>query len=85
MNELHLGAMDNFVKKSVLASGPIISAPIGPRDLKFFVVVSQMMPNKMQYTTWDGLVWFDLIWYMAMISKNCHPEKSFQYIFDFFG
>ena len=59
MNELCLGATDNFVKQSLPASQPIISAPIGPRDLKFFVVVSQMMPNKMQYTTWAGLVWSD--------------------------
>ena len=47
VNELCLGATDNFVKQSVPASQPIISAPTGPRDLKFFVVVSQMMPNKM--------------------------------------
>ena len=46
-DELRLGATDNFVKKSVPASRPIISAPIGPRDLKFFVVGSQTMPNKM--------------------------------------
>ena len=42
-----LGVTTNFQKNSVPASRSIILAPIGPRDLKFFVVASQMMPNKM--------------------------------------
>ena len=42
-----LGVTTNFLKNSVPASRYIILAPIGPRDLKFFVVASQMMPNKM--------------------------------------
>ena len=66
-------------------SGPIISAPVSPRKLKFFLVGSQTMLNKMQYTTWAGLVWFGLIWSMAQILKNGRPEKTYPKIFDFFG
>ena len=64
---------------------PIISAPIGPGKLKFFVVSTQTMLNKMQYTTWAGLVWFGLIQYMAKILKNRYPENTPPKFFDFFG
>ena len=47
----------------------IFSAPIGPRDLKFFLVGSQMMPNKMQYTNEASLVWFGMIQLSKLVQR----------------
>ena len=47
----------------------IFSAPISPRELKFFLVGSQMMPNKFQYTNEASLVWFGMIQLSKLVQR----------------